>query len=79
MRFQTQAIVCALRNHGEHGEHVQVVRGMADELLERIDRLGGLNEPHLILGKILARAYDVSAFKLAADDLLVQLRPECET
>jgi hypothetical protein len=55
-----------------HGEHVQVVRGMADELLARIDRLGGLNTPHAVFGKILARAYDVSAFKLAADELLLQ-------
>jgi glycine/D-amino acid oxidase-like deaminating enzyme len=54
----------------DHGEHVQVVRGMADELLQQIDQLGGLNKPHLILGKILAQAYDVSAYKLAADDLL---------
>jgi hypothetical protein len=53
-----------------HGEHVRVVRGMADELLDRIDRLGGLNEPHLVLKKILAQAYDVSAYKIAADELL---------
>jgi hypothetical protein len=55
-----------------HSEHVQIVRGIADELLERIDRLGGLNRPHLVLGKILARAYDVPAFKLAADELLLE-------
>ncbi|WP_407180631.1 FAD-dependent oxidoreductase [Bradyrhizobium sp. STM 3562] len=55
-----------------HGEHIQVVRGLADELLARIERLGGLNTPHLIFGKILARSYDVPAFKLAADDLLLQ-------
>ncbi len=54
-----------------HGEQVQVVRGMTDELLDRMDRLGGLNEPHLVFGKLLARAYDVSALKMAADDLLV--------
>jgi hypothetical protein len=39
-------------------------------LLARIDRLGGLNAPHLILGKILAQAYDTAAYKIAADDLL---------
>src|SRR3954464_2954301 len=48
----------------------RVVRGMASELLDRIDRLGGLNAPHLILGKILAQAYDTAAYKIAADDLL---------
>ncbi|MGN1291103.1 MAG: FAD-dependent oxidoreductase, partial [Bradyrhizobium sp.] len=33
-------------------------------------RLGGLNAPHLILGKIFAQAYDTAAYKIAADDLL---------
>jgi FAD dependent oxidoreductase len=53
-----------------HGEMHRVVQGIASELLERIDRLGGLNAPHLILGKILAQAYDTAAYKIAADDLL---------
>ena len=35
-----------------HGEMHRVVQGIADELLARIDRLDGLNAPHLILGKI---------------------------
>jgi FAD dependent oxidoreductase len=52
------------------GEMHRVVRGIASELLDRIDRLGGLNAPHLILGKILAQAYDTAAYKIAADDLL---------
>src|SRR5712664_3440339 len=39
-----------------HGEMHRVVQGIASELLGRIDRLGGLNAPHLILGKILAQA-----------------------
>jgi hypothetical protein len=47
-----------------------VVQGVATELLTRIDHLGGLNAPHLILGKILAQAYDTAAYKIAADDLL---------
>src|SRR3954452_25231618 len=53
-----------------HGEMRRVVQGIASELLDRIDRLGGLNAPHLILGKILAQAYDTAAYKIAADDLL---------
>src|SRR6478752_5500723 len=53
-----------------HGEMHRVVRGIASELLARIDRLDGLNAPHLILGKILAQAYDTAAYKIAADDLL---------
>jgi FAD dependent oxidoreductase len=53
-----------------HGEMHRVVQGVATELLARIDHLGGLNAPHLILGKILAQAYDTAAYKIAADDLL---------
>jgi hypothetical protein len=54
-----------------HGEIKQVVHGAADELLARIDRLGGLNAPHLIFGKTKAQAYDTAAYKIAADDLLL--------
>jgi FAD dependent oxidoreductase len=53
-----------------HGEMHRVVQGIASELLARIDRIGGLNAPHLVLGKILAQAYDTAAYKIAADDLL---------
>ncbi|HXD45388.1 MAG TPA: FAD-dependent oxidoreductase [Pseudolabrys sp.] len=52
------------------GEIKQVVHGVADDLLGRIGRLGGLNEPHLVLGKTHAQAYDTAAYKIAADDLL---------
>ena len=54
-----------------HGEIRQVVHGIADELLARIDRLGGLNTPHVVFGKIAAQAYDTAAYKCAADDLLL--------
>ena len=57
-----------------HGEMHRVVQGVASDLLARIDRLGGLNAPHLILGKILAQAYDTAAYKIAADDLLAAHR-----
>ncbi|MFH0297274.1 FAD-dependent oxidoreductase [Bradyrhizobium sp. 31Argb] len=53
-----------------HGQAHRVVQGIASDLLDRIDRLNGLNKPHLILGKILAQAYDTAAYKIAADDLL---------
>jgi hypothetical protein len=52
------------------GEMHRVVRGVASDLLGRIDRLDGLSAPHLILGKIFAQAYDTAAYKIAADDLL---------
>ena len=54
-----------------HGEMKRVVRGVADELLQRIDALGGLNEPHSIFGRTLAQAYDNAAYKCAADELLL--------
>src|SRR3954452_16282638 len=58
-----------------HGELQQVVHGIADDLLRRIDRLGGVNAPHvLVFGKSMAQAYDNAAYKIAADDLLAASR-----
>lgn len=54
-----------------HGDIRQVVHGVADDLLARIDRLGGLNKPHSIFGKTYAQAYDNAAYKIAADDLVL--------
>jgi glycine/D-amino acid oxidase-like deaminating enzyme len=53
-----------------HGEIRQVVRGVASDLLGRVERLGGLNTPHMIFGRIAAQAYDTAAYKIAADDLM---------
>ncbi len=58
-----------------HGEIKQVVHGLADEILARLDRLGGLNPPHLSLGgKINAQLYDISAYKVVADQLMAATR-----
>ena len=59
--------------YGRHnGEMQQVVRGVVDELLARIAALGGLNAPQDgMQGRIRVRAYDVSAYKCAADQWLV--------
>ena len=54
-----------------HGDIRRVVRGVADELLDRIDALGGLNPPHSIFGRTQAQAYDMSAYKCAADELVL--------
>ena len=59
-----------------HGTHHRVVHGVADELLERMRALDGLNEPHLVFGKILAQSYDTAAFKCAADAMLVDAGAE---
>jgi hypothetical protein len=59
-----------------HGDIRHVVHGIADDLLARIAKLGGLNEPHLIFGKTKAQAYDTAAYKCAADDLLLARKVE---
>ncbi len=59
-----------------HGTIRRVVRGVADELLDRMRALDGLNEPHLIFGRIKAQAYDTSAFKCAADAMLLGVGAE---
>lgn len=54
------------------GEMRQVVHGVVDELLERIDALGGLNAPQDgMQARIRVRSYDVSAYKCAADQWLL--------
>jgi hypothetical protein len=54
-----------------HGEDRQVIHGLADELLDRLSKLDGLNAPHLTINDgILAQAFDISAYKIAADGLV---------
>jgi len=53
------------------GEMQQLVHGVADELLARIDALGGLNKPQDGMGgRIRVRSYDTSVYKIAADQLM---------
>jgi FAD dependent oxidoreductase len=53
------------------GEHRQVVHGIADEVLARLKSMDALAAPHALFGgRIEAQAYDVSAYKLVADQLL---------
>jgi hypothetical protein len=58
--------------HGNvHGELRQVVHGIADDVLARLDRMGSLNPPHSSFGgKIQAQTYDRSAYKIVADEVL---------
>jgi hypothetical protein len=54
-----------------HGEHRRVIHGLADNLLGRMASLDGLSEPHLSLGeRVAAQAFDISAYKIAADELV---------
>jgi hypothetical protein len=55
------------------GEHAQVVHGIADDILARLAAMDGLNKPHLtVRDQITALSYDISAFKIAADELLAE-------
>ncbi|MCC6001730.1 MAG: FAD-dependent oxidoreductase [Pararhodobacter sp.] len=57
--------------HANHfGGFARVVEGISRDLTDRMDRLGGLNAPHVVFGKLMAQAYDTAAWKMAADDLL---------
>lgn len=57
----------------KNGTMVQLVHGVVDELFERLDRLGGLNQPQDgMQGRIRVRSYDTSAYKCAADQMLLQ-------
>ncbi|MGH8987838.1 MAG: FAD-dependent oxidoreductase [Acidimicrobiales bacterium] len=54
-----------------HGEDRRVVHGLADDLYEHLGLLEGLAPAHLTINDgILAQAYDISAYKLAADRLV---------
>ncbi len=54
-----------------YGKDVRVIRGLADELLDRLTKLDGLNTPHLTIADgIAAQAFDISAYKIAADELV---------
>jgi len=53
------------------GDHQQVVHGLCDDILDRLAGMDGLNPPHLsVQDRIQAQAYDISAYKIAADELL---------
>lgn len=61
---------CGLHANVE-GRHVQVVHGIADDILDRLQSMGGLNPPHLsVANRIQAQAYDISAYKIVCDDLM---------
>ncbi len=58
-----------------NGSVQQIVHGVADDILERLARLDGLREPHIVTSadglKTGAQAYDTAAYKVATDDLLL--------
>jgi hypothetical protein len=62
---------CGLHSN-VRGEHVRTTRGLVDDILGELDAMEGLNAPHLsVQRRIQAQAYDISAYKIAADRLLL--------
>ncbi len=60
-----------------HGDHRVVVHGLAGEILKRIERLDGLKPAHLSLqGKIMSQAFDISAYKIAAEQIIADAGAE---
>lgn len=59
--------------YGRHqGEMRQLVRGAVDELLARLEAMGGLNQPQDgMQGRIRVRSYDTSVYKCAADQWML--------
>ena len=58
-----------------HGEHRRVIRGVCDDVIERLERRNALREPHLSVQKrIQAQAYDISAYKIVADELVLEAK-----
>lgn len=55
-----------------HGRHVRTTRGIADELLGRLQAMEGLNRPHLtVQNRITALSCDISACKIAAEEAVL--------
>ena len=55
------------------GEHRRVVRGLCDEVIERLEKMDALSPPHLsVQNRIQAQAYDISAYKIVADEMLLE-------
>ena len=57
-----------------HGNHEQVVHGIADDILARLAAMDGLNKPHLtVQNQITALSYDISAIKSSAAILKAEM------
>jgi len=62
---------CGLHSN-VRGEHIRTTRGVVDDILGRLEEMEGLNPPHLsVQQRIQAQAYDISAYKIAVDELLM--------
>ncbi|CAN5336472.1 FAD-dependent oxidoreductase [soil metagenome] len=63
---------CGLHSN-VYGEHMLTSGGMVPELLAKIEAYDGLRPAHLSFSdRIQAQAYDIPAYRLAADDLVLE-------
>lgn len=60
-----------------HGEDARVIRGLTDNLLDRLAGMDALSAPHMSVdNRIMAQAFDISAYKIVLDDMLVSAGAE---
>jgi hypothetical protein len=63
---------CGLHSN-VHGEHKLTARGLVVEVLDRLAAMDALSKPHLsVQQRIQAQAYDISAFKILADEMMAE-------
>jgi hypothetical protein len=63
---------CGLHSN-VHGEHKLTARGVVVEILDRLASMDALSKPHLsVQQRIQAQAYDISAFKILADEMIAE-------
>jgi len=62
---------CGLHNLQE-GKPIQVVHGIVDEFLSRIDYYGGLSKPRVVMNQTATQSFDVGVLKIVADEIVLQ-------
>ena len=68
------ALVCSFCGlHSlQDGEPIQLVHGIVDEFLNRLDYYGGLNKPRVVLNQTASQSFDVAALKIVADEIALK-------
>ncbi len=66
------ALVCAFcgLHIVKEGMPVQVVHGIVDEVLDRLDFYGGLSKARVVMETRASQAFDVAALKIVADEIV---------
>ncbi|MCC6946175.1 MAG: FAD-dependent oxidoreductase [Bradyrhizobiaceae bacterium] len=63
---------CGLHSN-VYGTHTRTTQGVVNDILQRLQEMDALNKPHLsVQSRIQAQAYDISAYKIAAEELLLE-------